>query len=383
MSSDHDDANNNHAKKTSNSNSNSEDGKTRTGGNAANQPAVTVPPLKDRVIGHNHVRRTERDIAQDEALRQRLPQPRWQKHLRKKAAQYRFVNSRRMRLGCFLFFVVLGVVAALLLWIFDEGRPGLFVGMAMFLFSLILFWVLEILIKCPKLTEGLLYHLGLVQPVSLHRRRAGASPPGQYTMTLYEDPPDVDLETGELLDGSTSRYYGQVGYVPVDGGGDKEEFDIDNWDGSGAGVVDENGTLLLDPSGKPIYGDYAAKIHSLGGQVEQVGTQVLGTISNLGEQLISHTVPNKRQLETEYELVQMILQEQNLSQRRMTPEQFDERFQRLERINDASHRLQLQQLDLEAQELHHGSDEADDERDPTDTSEERSLSATQHSSDDD
>lgn len=245
------------------------------------QPAV-APPVEERVIGHDYCRRTDRDVAAEQYLRPK-PVPRWQKNL-----SYRFSNTPRIRWMIFMLFLILACMSAVGLWMFDEARAGAFVSMAFLLLGGVFLCTAEIIVKCPKLTEGLFLHLGIIRPML--PRHAGTGP---LTMTIHQEPPGVDMETGD--------YYGFLDYTPGGYAVDGSEYDED--DEGVAALVDSQGRLMLDSNGKPIYGDHARKVHSLGNQVERFGADVMNTFAKGVERIIPSDSTHTSFLSPEYQML--------------------------------------------------------------------------------
>jgi uncharacterized membrane protein len=257
-----------------------------------------VPPSNDDlVLGHNHIRRTEEDIAED---RRRMvgSLPRWRRKL-----SYRFVSSRRMRLYCLLCMILVGMFAFMVLWLFDEARPGAAVAAASVVAGLVLFWCIELLIRCPLLTRGLLFHLGMLERITdrLGQETEAAmsgivldfdDQEGSGSMAYYHHPIDVQ-ETDDLLyyDEETGEYMYRDGIL--DGG-------------DGDGYSDDEQRVR----GKLIYGQHAINLNSVPNRLQQMANQTLSTVAQAGQQLFGGT---HDQHEAEIELSQLI-EEEHLQQ---------------------------------------------------------------------
>lgn len=197
-----------------------------------------------KVLGFNHVRRSPQDIEVDRAVRARQG-PRWRRRLR-----YRCVNSRRMRQACiWVVCLTAALLAMCLLWTLGEMIAGLAVAGSFLLIALVACTGTEILVGCPKLTEGLLFHAGFLERV-------------------YNDYEDLEGYGYVVHDatGESGQAYGEVGLhtVPDDG-----EYYHDDDDG--------------DEEGKPVWGDHAAQVHSKTSQLKRLGERTLNAVASMSD----------------------------------------------------------------------------------------------------
>ena len=250
--------------------------------------AVVPPPVEERVIGHNHVRRTERDRTMDRI--HRLQQvPRWQRRMR-----YRLVTSRRMRLICFLILICMGLTALLIMWFHDEPVAGMAVLAVTLGASVLGCFALEILIHCPKLTEGLLFHMGILERVWEEEEYYGANQEkwgrrrdhtvvlpknSQYTFAVSEDGnhPQAQVEYYPMQDGVSDLEVGDgtLFYDPDSGVYFDESgnpYYADDADDGGKMGSDSDGDHYMYGSGeKPMWGDVAPAMHTIDAKLARVG----------------------------------------------------------------------------------------------------------------
>lgn len=104
---------------------------------------------RNKVIGFNHVRRSPEDKEADERTRSNQA-PRWRRRLR-----YKFHNSTRGRLVCILLVCcAMSAVSLGILWSVGEVIAGLAVAGSALGLGLLACGTTEVLVRCPKLTEG-------------------------------------------------------------------------------------------------------------------------------------------------------------------------------------------------------------------------------------
>lgn len=268
---------------------------------------AAVPSKDEQVLGYNHVRRTEQDKQVTRELLRKRPS-KWRKHM-----QYRIANNPRVRYMCLLMVFAASLILFLGLWIFDETKVGFAVSISMVGSAIALFWVIEILIRCPKLAEGLLFHLGLIELVSRrgfapHHNRGGSR---TMTMTMYHTDLDYDdddayyhptrgggddLETGNFAatvtfdpHASGGQYdpYGNELYMTADGHiVSIPEYDPDAKYSDPEDACDEYG------AGKLLHGDVAVEMeekhNSLRGQAEALGDAVADKLDRLGQGFVKY-----------------------------------------------------------------------------------------------
>lgn len=289
-------------------------------------PVAVVPPVEERVIGHNHIRRTPRDRAMDR-MHMLQQAPRWQRRMR-----YRLVTSRRTRFTCLLFLACLGVLALFVLWFHGEPVAGIAVVAVTIGASVIGCFALEILIHCPKLTEGLLFHMGILERVwdeedayyaeqgegeydrhRRHRDRAVALPKDGsasatktvgYTFAVSEDgtshqarveycPPqeDYDYAAGDQVyfDPETGAYYDAEGVA----------YYCDDDEGGGGEFMEGQDYALdyEDGGEKPMWGDVAPHLHTIDAKLARVGER-----ARQGAKRLMHSITRADEIAVHQEL---------------------------------------------------------------------------------
>lgn len=201
-----------------------------------------------KTIGVTHVRRTPKDIEEDRLARARH-KPRWRRRLR-----YKFVNSRRMRQALiWIVCLTVGLLAMGILWSVGEAIAGFAVVAAFALMAFAMCTGVEILVGCPKLTEGLLLHVGILERVYSE----------QEPMSGY------GYEVHDMTD-RDGVAYGEVGLHTLP---DDAEY-YDSQDGESEELVLYGSDEEIE-EGKLIHGDHAQQLHSIQGQLKQAGKELL------------------------------------------------------------------------------------------------------------
>lgn len=204
--------------------------------------------------------------------------PRWQRRMR-----YRLVNSRRMRFTGLMIMLFLGMSALFILWFHGEPVAGIAVAASAIGASILLCFSLEILIHCPKLTEGLLFHLGILERVwdeedtycDAEETEAYRKQRRDRTVVLPKSKhhPQTRGYTFAVSEG-TEHPHAQVEYFPVEedleaGGLDNEPVYYDSETGEYYSIQGDEG-VEDEMEKKPIYGDVAPYVNTIDAKVMRV-----------------------------------------------------------------------------------------------------------------
>lgn len=197
----------------------------------------------ERVLGANHVRRSPKDIAAEQAHRQRV-QPRWQRTL-----HYRIRRSGRIRLLCILLPCIAGAATGLgFFWHLGEEMAGIAVSIVILFAGISLFVSTEIMIRCPHLTKGLLRDLGIIHPVRVETRGGWGH---------HSSDSEGDLEEGGAM---SPEAYADAVYGAVD---DDREY------------------YAVHPSAasrKPRWGDVAPYVNTAPERLRRMGDSLLAAV---------------------------------------------------------------------------------------------------------
>lgn len=213
-----------------------------------------VPPMEDaasvqkrnEVLGYNHVRRTSKDLEEEEMHRRRgsrrRPVPRWQKKFR-----WRLRNDRKARWFCIgIMCSTMALASMVALWSLGELIAALAVsGTVMFLgFGACI--GAEIIVRCPNAVEWLLYDMGFITPYSPLDL--------PENMPMHKDADGLMYGDFEYMMTDDGDYVFPEGYDVEIGGGEALSF--------GSPDIPMSGKVRdYDEKGKPLYGDVTIRVN--------------------------------------------------------------------------------------------------------------------------
>ena len=235
--------------------------KTTSGFEKGEIRVCTVPSKDDQVIGYNHARRSDADKQRTEALLSKKPPK-----VVQKVFKGRFVNSIRLRYLILVGIFALAVVLFIVLWAFDETKVGFAVGMCVAISAFTIFWIVELLIRCPLLGHAILYHIGAIEVIENGRRPSG----GGIMFNLYTkgrrntkglSEYDLEANRGDSDFGIEMAY--ESGY--------DDDYSTDS------------STDYYDEDGKPIHGDVAKDISKYNKSIQGQLLQVVDDVTNITE----------------------------------------------------------------------------------------------------
>lgn len=198
---------------------------------------------RNAVIGRTHLRRTSKDIEQEQYIRggARISTPRWQKKFR-----WQLRNDRRSRWFCMaLSCFVASIIALILLWSLGELIAAIAVAGTITLIGFSVCLVAEVVILCPNAAQNLLYDMGCITPY--------VEDGGAYidqSATAGDEVFQALMEEAEELGVSTGRAMESMGVAGT--------YDVEMHSDGPFLYLDAPGLPTgYTSGGKPIYGDVA------------------------------------------------------------------------------------------------------------------------------
>jgi len=234
---------------------------------------VHLPPMEDaserqertKVLGYNHIRRTDRDRKEDEIRRKMsgrgIPR-RWQKKFR-----WRIRNDRKSRWFCILFTSSVTALGSMFgLWSLGEFVAAIAVMGTIMLLGFGACIAAEIVIHCPNAVEWLLYDMGFITP---------------YTpLDLPEDMAMHEIGEFEGVEGDPMLYDGTRGVT--------SEYDVEIGHDQSLSFGSPDIPMLCAPSdydekGKPLYGEVAVRANQPIQKVRRAATMVWDAVRGAWE----------------------------------------------------------------------------------------------------